>query len=237
MRIGIMQPYFFPYLGYFSLIKHTDRFILLDTVQFIRHGWIERNRILKQNKSWLYIKVPIIRNKGRSTTIKDIKIDNNQNWKQKILSQIQPYKKYAPNYFEVVELLNELFSKQFYDITTLNKESLELVCNYLNISNNICVFSQIGLSIEEVKEPDEWALNICKALGNVKEYWNPSGKKELFDKNKYLDNGIDLKFLELNIQKYNQRRDVFEPGLSIIDVMMFNTPKEINKMLDDYKLL
>src|SRR5690606_17982699 len=92
-KIGIMQPYFFPYLGYISLIKHTDKFILLDTVQFIRKGWIERNRILKQKEGWLYIQVPLKKENGRSTLIKDCKLDNSKPWKDKILAQFQIYKK------------------------------------------------------------------------------------------------------------------------------------------------
>ena len=75
MRLGIMQPYFFPYLGYFSLIKHADLFILFDTPQFIRHGWIERNRILKPDVGWMYVSVLLIKHELQ-TPIKDVKIDN-----------------------------------------------------------------------------------------------------------------------------------------------------------------
>ena len=95
MKLGIMQPYFFPYIGYFSLIKHTDDFILLDTVQFIRHGWIERNRILKPSDGWQYIMVPLKKH-SRETLIKNIEINNEQQWKEKILAQLQHYKKQAP---------------------------------------------------------------------------------------------------------------------------------------------
>ena len=98
MKLGIMQPYFLPYIGYFSIIKHTDEFILFDSVQFIRHGWIERNRILKQSGGWQYIQVPIIKNNGRETLIKDIRINNTDNWKTKILAQIQHYKKKSYKY-------------------------------------------------------------------------------------------------------------------------------------------
>ena len=86
-KIGIMQPYFFPYLGYISLIKHTDEFMLFDPVQFIRHGWIERNRILKPGEGWQYIQVPLQKH-SLTTDIKDIKIDNTQNWRVKLLSQL-----------------------------------------------------------------------------------------------------------------------------------------------------
>ena len=235
MKIGIMQPYFFPYLGYISLIKHTDRFIIFDTVQFIRHGWIERNRILKQNGGWIYIQVPLIKI-GRETLINEIQINNTENWKNKILSQLQTYKKIAPNYFKVIKLLNEIFEDDFNDIVHLNKRTLESVCDYLGLNKKFEIFSEMNLEIEPVYEPDEWALNICKALGNVDEYWNPTGGRSFFDKSKYEKSGIELKFQNVELLQYNQKRENFESGLSIIDVMMFNSPEVINEMLNEYEL-
>lgn len=236
MKLGIMQPYFLPYLGYISLIKHTDRFILFDTVQFIRHGWIERNRVLKQNEGWLYIQVPLIKT-GRDTLIKDIQINNVENWKNKILSQLQIYKKIAPNYFKVIKLLDEVFEDEYFNIVHLNKRALEKICDYLGINRKIDVFSEMNLEIETAKEPDEWALNICKALGNANEYWNPAGGMTFFDKSKYENSGIVLKFQKVVLSPYNQKRTEFEDGLSIIDVLMFNSVEEINLMLDNYSLL
>lgn len=237
MKLGIMQPYFFPYLGYISLIKHTDMFILFDTVQFIRHGWIERNRVLKQDEGWLYIQVPLIKEKGRDTLIKDIKIDNKQKWQQKILSQLQPYKKTAPYYKQVIAMLTELFNNEFNDLTALNKASLEKICDFLEMKNHIKVFSEMNLEIENANAPDEWALNICKAIDNVDEYWNPPGGQSFFDKTKYDDAKIKLKFHSVELQEYNQKRKNFEPGLSIIDVLMFNSVSEIHNMLDNYTLI
>jgi len=234
MRVAIMQPYFFPYIGYFSLIKHSDRFILFDPVQFIRHGWIERNRILKQTGGWQYIQVPIIKSDGRDTSIKDIIINNKENWSDRILSQIQHYKKKAPYYWKTVNLLKEIFSNSFNDIVTLNQVSLQTVCDYLGIKRNLEVFSQMGMAIEEVKAPDEWALNICTALGDVSEYVNPIGGESFFDITKYERANISLKFQHMEITPYNQKQEIFEPALSIIDVMMFNPPEEINQMLDRY---
>ena len=109
MKVGIMQPYFFPYSGYFSLIKATETFILLDEVQFIRHGWIERNRILKPNEGWQYIHCPIEKH-SRETRIRDIEIRNQENWKNKILAQLIHYKKKAPYYNEVISLLETIFT-------------------------------------------------------------------------------------------------------------------------------
>ena len=236
MKLGIMQPYFFPYIGYFSLIKHTDEFILLDTVQFIRHGWIERNRILKPSDGWQYIMVPLKKH-SRETLIKDIEINNDQQWKEKILAQLQHYKKQAPYFSNVIDILNEIFSKEYATIVDLNLASLKTVCNYLGINTPIQVFSLMNIDIEPANAPDEWALNICKALGNVDEYWNPPGGQSFFDRKKYENAGINLKFHSAILTEYDQKRNVFEPGLSIIDVMMFNSVEEINKMLNDYELL
>jgi hypothetical protein len=236
MKVGIMQPYFFPYIGYISLIKHTDDFILFDPVQFIRHGWIERNRILKQNEGWLYIHVPLVKYE-RTTLIKDILIDNTQNWKLKILSQLQPYKKNAPHYFKVQNLVNELFEKEFNDIVSLNRYALELICKYLGFEKELIIFSQMNIEIQQPKAADEWALNICKALNGVNEYWNPLGGQSFFDKSKYDKAGINLKFQKVKLVEYDQRRSSFESGLSILDVMMFNSIEEINLMLDKYELI
>lgn len=236
MKTSIMQPYFFPYIGYFSLIKHTDSFVLFDTVQFIRHGWIERNRILKQNEGWLYIKVPLL-NKRREDLIKDVYIDNTIDWKRKIIAQLQPYKKIAPNYFIVIDIINNIFEKDYETIVDLNLEIIKSVCHYLKIDKNIKVFSKMNLVIEEPKSPDEWALNICKSLGNVTEYWNPPGGQSFFDKKKYDNSNIELKFQSVHLTPYNQKRDDFENGLSIIDVMMFQSSEEINIMLDEFDLI
>jgi hypothetical protein len=230
-----MQPYFFPYLGYFSLIKHTDKFILFDAVQFIRHGWIERNRVLKQNGGWLYLQVPIL-NKSREVIIKDLLIDNSQDWKEKIFAQLQPYKKVAPYYFRVIKMLNEILENEYETIVDLNFQTIKHICAYLSIGKEISVFSQMNLDIEQVTSPDEWALNICKRLKNVDEYWNPPGGQSFFDKSKYDSAGIDLKFQTVDLEDYEQNREDFEPGLSIIDVIMFNSPEEVNKMLDKYEL-
>ena len=236
MKLAIMQPYFLPYLGYFSLIKHTDEFILFDTVQFIRHGWIERNRILKPSDGWQYIMVPLKKH-SRETLIKDIEINNDQQWKEKILAQLQHYKKQAPYFSNVIDILNEIFSKEYATIVDLNLASLKTVCNYLGINTPIQVFSLMNIDIEPANAPDEWALNICKALGNVDEYWNPPGGQSFFDKKKYESAGINLKFHSAILTDYDQKRNVFEPGLSILDVMMFNSVEEINKMLDNYELI
>jgi len=237
MKIGIMQPYFFPYLGYISLIKHTDEFMLFDPVQFIRHGWIERNRILKPGAGWQYISVPLQKHE-QTAKIQDIKIDNSQNWQEKLLAQLQHYKKKAPYYKQTIDVIKSGLSSKTDSITKLNFNTLNATCQYLNIPFNCSIFSERNLTIEPVNAPDEWALNICKAL-KYAEYWNPPGGQEFFDDAKYRAAGIKLVFQKPVLQFYSQRRgpENFEPGLSIIDVMMFNNPEQINEMLNQFQLI
>ncbi|WP_313004341.1 WbqC family protein [Chryseobacterium gleum] len=238
MKVAIMQPYFLPYLGYISLIKHSDLFILFDPVQFIKHGWIERNRILKQNEGWLYVQVPLVKS-PRETLIKDCFIDNSQNWKNKILSQLEIYKKKAPYYYKTLKVIHQIFDEDYNDIVSLNKNSLEKICEYLGFYKDLPVFSRMNLEIENPTAPDEWALNICKKLpvnGNL-HYINPIGGMDFFDRDKYKANNIDISFQKMELPHYDQKRESFESGLSIIDLMMFNSPEEINDMLDQFELI
>ena len=184
MKLAIMQPYFLPYLGYFSLIKQTDKFILLDTVQFIKHGWIERNRILSPNGEPQYIAIPLEKH-SQTTLIKDIRIRNQENWKEKIKAQLVHYKKRAPYYTETMNIMDNILNYETDSIVKMNQYSLKCICDYLGINAVFSIFSEMNLNIEKPCAPDEWALNICKAMGDVNEYWNPTGGATFFDKSKY----------------------------------------------------
>jgi hypothetical protein len=236
MTVAIMQPYFFPYLGYFSLIKHSDLFVLLDDVQFIRHGWIDRNRILKPEIGWQYINCPLNKH-SRETAIKNLKVRIEDKWKDKILAQLIHYKKKAPFYEDTICLLENIFLEEINDLSTFNQKSLQSICEYIGFSSNIKKIKDLDLCIEPPSKPDEWALNICKSMGNVKRYINPIGGKTFFDKNKYDINNIELYFQNFKTENYTQKGNVFEPGLSIIDVLMFNSLDDINRMLDHYELI
>jgi len=230
MKVAIMQPYFMPYIGYFQLINAVDEFIIFDTPQFIRHGWIERNNILKLDGESSYIKVPLVK-QSRDTSIKDMIINNSTNWQKKILAQITHYKKKAPYYNDVLTLLDTIFKEQTESIVDLNYKSLKLICNYLDITTPIKIWSEMNLEIEEVNAPDEWALNICKKI-NATTYINPIGGLSFFDTKKYLTSNIDIKFIKSKEILYNQFDNNFTPWLSIIDILMFNSKNNIKNMLE-----
>lgn len=230
MRVGIMQPYFFPYLGYYSLIKLADRWIVFDVVQFIRHGWIERNRILKPEEGWQYISVPLQKH-ARNTIIRDIAINNDTDWQTRILRQLEHYKKKAPYFKEVIELVREALDFKSESIVDVNVNVLKVTCRYLNIPFEANVFSQMELEIEPVNHAGEWALNISKAL-QAEEYLNPHGGVKIFDQSQFIEAGIKLSFVKNKLPEYSQRRGFFEPGLSIIDVLMFNDVAATNQMIE-----
>jgi hypothetical protein len=231
MRLAIMQPYFFPYIGYYALINYVNHFIIFDTPQFIRHGWIERNRVLKPGDGWMYIKVPLQKH-SRDTSINNILIRNTENWQNKILQQLVHYKKRAPYYKQVIDLLNDIFSTHFESIVDLNRHILLKTCSYIGIETPITVLSEMNLKYEKAEAPDEWALNISLAM-NAGEYINPPNGKSIFDKEKYERKNIKLSFIEHQLAEYNQKRRGFEPSLSIIDVLMFNSAEDVTDMLND----
>lgn len=232
-RVAIMQPYFLPYAGYFALIKHCDRFILFDTPQFIKQGWIERNRILCPHGGWQYFRVPLLKH-SQNTPIQDVLIDNRTDWKTVILSQIGHYKRTAPYYKTIREIIMQLFSHEFETIVELNEYSLKVICGFLGVKTPIEVLSRMGLPVESAPCPDEWALNICKALGNVGEYVNSKGGQCFYCRDKYIQAGIPIYFQQPATIEYDQGTGGFEPDLSILDVLMYNNPSQVNEMLDRY---
>lgn len=233
MKLGIMQPYFFPYLGYYSLIKHTDKWVVFDNVQYIRRGWINRNRIIHPTKpESIYITVPV-KDSGQETSIRDALIDDALDWRSHMLSQIESaYKKRAPYYSPVRSLLQSVLSLETPYISELAVYSLQAVCAYLHIPFDCSVFSRMNLKIGPVDEPGDWALRISAAL-DADTYINPPGGQALFEHRKFEEENIKLQFLQIHFEPYNQKKSVFLEGLSILDVLMFNSVEKVNTMLDD----
>ena len=236
MAIGIMQPYFFPYLGYFSLIKHTDRWIVFDTPQYIERGWVNRNRIIHPNQPEdAYITVPVA-GVHRETAIKDVAIDAAQPYAERILGQLAAsYKKRAPHYAAVSALVADCLAAETENLSRLNVLGMRRVCDYLGIPLSLEIFSEMRLELPAIHAPGDWALEICKALGET-DYINPPGAPEIFDREKYAREGVGIHFLKIEFTPYEQKKPRFFEGLSVLDAMMFNTPAQVRDMLDRYEL-
>ena len=233
--IGIQQPFFFPYLEYFALIATTDVWVVFDTPQFVKLAWVNRNRVLDPVKGTKYVTVPVHKHKFNIPTNK-VKIFEEQAWNARIIAQLGTYKKRAPNYTKVIDFLHEVLKPDFEYLSELNINLLEKTCDFIGIKFNYEVYSKMNLEVGQVNGPDEWGLKIVKAMG-ARKYINAFTGQKFIDRNKYLENGVDIKFLKYHFEPYTQLGNPFESGLSVIDVMMFNSPEEIRQMLNNYTLV
>lgn len=230
MKIAIMQPYLFPYIGYFQLIKAVDKFIFYDDVNFIKNGWINRNRVLVNNQPH-YLTVQL---KGASPNklIHEIEFTDNR---PKLLRTLYMAYRKAPQFDVVWPLVEKCLTFETDKISDLAINSVKEVCNYLNIKTS---FEISSISYPETKELEKAARlkEIC-FKNQAKMYINPIGGQELYDKNNFKNVGIELLYLKSIITEYNQSSSSFVPGLSIIDVMMWNSVENINEMLNSYDLI
>ena len=233
MKLAIMQPYFFPYLGYFQLINEVDKFIIYDDVNYINKGWINRNNILV-NDSPSLIQVPL-KEASQNRLIKDIFIVDEVKWKGKLLKTIYFNYKKAPFFNQIISLFEEVLLSDCQGISDLNYLSILKTCSYLNIDTELIRSSSIYGNSHLKGETR--ILDICiKERAHV--YINPIGGQFLYDKIKFQEKGIVLKFINSIASPYNQNTDEFINYLSIIDTMMFCSSQEIKaNLLNEYKLI
>jgi hypothetical protein len=234
MKLAIMQPYFFPYIGYWQLIHAVDCFMLFDDCQYMRHGWVNRNRILKPGGGWQYIMVPLKKH-DMTVLIKNVQAHPDKKWKELIVGQLVHYKKKARYFEKTNEMVKEiLFSNNEQSIATINFVIIKKLCAYLDIEKKIIISSEKNFDYSDVGNAGEWALRISEQMG-VDEYINPVSGVGLFDPDKFASVNIKLSFLKSQDIIYSQRGD-FEPSLSIIDVLMFNGIEGTKNLLEKYSI-
>ena len=226
--LGIMQPYFFPYLGHFSLIAAVDEWIVFDITQYTPKTWMSRNRILHPKVGWQYVTVPLS-NSSISIKTHEAKVFNLSTAKENILGKLSHYKKKAP-YFEAVNaLVSEVFDTVTDDsLVHLNVRGLVAVCRYLGIPFNYRICSEINLPLPEKLGPGEWSLEICSLLG-ASRYMNPASGEDIFDPVEFTRRDITLQFANTTEFAYNTAPYQYEPYLSILDVLMWNPPEVVTE--------
>lgn len=228
MKIAIMQPYFFPYIGYFQLINAVDEFVIYDNIEFTKKGWINRNRILVNGRD-SYITLPL---KGDSDYLEVRKRFLADSWSRErktMLNRITGAYRKAPNFRLVYPLIENcvLFDESNLFRFVLN--SLNLVNEFLQIGTPVLVSSTI--SIDHGLPSEKKVMALCKAR-QATEYINPIGGIKLYQKDDFQREGLDLHFLKSkDTIVYKQFDHDFIPWLSIIDVMMFNSREEIKQHL------
>lgn len=227
MKLAIMQPYFLPYLGYFQLISAVDRFVFYDDVSFIKGGWINRNRILVQGKtSWITVPVS---NGSSNVTIRDVMIsDKWEYWTRKTLRTIAESYSKAPFFESAYGMFESWLSTNYRGIAELNLTICQDICSYLNI-DTVIVSSSTIYGNSELSSVNR-VLDICRRE-NASSYVNASGGRELYIRDAFREEGIQLQFLSAELPQYDQGKGGFVPGLSILDLLMHNSADSLYTMV------
>lgn len=233
MKIAIMQPYIFPYIGYFQLVKAVDVFVFYDDVNFIKRGWVNRNNILTNNQSSLF-SIPLIK-ASQNKMISEVDLGYDDKWLNKFYLTLEHSYKKAPYYNDVLILIKKVFNKENRTIADLAIASVELTSQYLGLSTKF-ELSSVSYQLSKGMDKADRLISICKEKG-AGSYINPSGGKELYDKPYFQQKGVELFFIANRIGPYKQLNEDFVGGLSIIDVLMFNSVDEANQLLKQYELV
>jgi hypothetical protein len=233
VNLAIVQPYLFPYIGYFQLIDAVEIFVLYDDVNFITRGWINRNKVLVNGKA-KYLTIPC-KDASQHKLINETQHALTENKRGKLLRMIRFSYSNAPFFDAVFPIVKNVLKFDSDYIVDLAEESVRATCNYLSIDTNIKLSSSNydNVGLDRTKR----ILDIC-SKEKADRYINPPGGKELYKKSDFKAKGIELKFIEPELKKYPQFNHDFVLGLSIIDVLMFNDPQKIRtELLTAYKLV
>jgi hypothetical protein len=232
MKVGVMQPYFFPYIGYWQLLSAVDRYVILDDVNFIKRGWINRNRILNGDKDE-FIRITI-ENISQNRKIDEHFLFEKEKCFETLRRTIRERYARAPYFQETYGLIDNVLSFDGDNVADFLSYQIREVCAHLDIETEILRSSQLQKD-ESLKAQDR-IIDLCRRLG-ADEYYNAIGGVELYDKESFENAGMRLHFLRARLGEYPQYGGEFVPGLSIIDVMMFNDRDAVKAMLEDYELV
>lgn len=232
MKIAIMQPYIFPYIGYFQLINAVDKFIIYDDVNYINKGWINRNRILVNGKDSLFT-IPL-KEASQNKLINEIEVNWDESWKSKFLKTIEQSYKKAPFYLDVLPLIEKTIRLNQTTISAVITQNLKLVNEYLDINTEIVSSSSI-YNNTHLKAQDR-IIDIC-LQEKATTYINPIGGLELYDKSVFKNQDMALFFIKSKACTYKQFKNEFVPWLSIIDVLMFCSKTEVKEYLNNFELV
>lgn len=254
MILAGMQPYFMPYLGYWQLINAVDKIIIYGYLNFIKGGWVNRNRIIQKNGEINYITVPL-RKQSPSLLISEVQIDNSVNWSERMLKTIMINYKKAPYFDQIYPLIEKVLSKRYDTLMSINAESICGIAEFLEIDTIIDCDNERFVELEEKlaridtdyslfpylekTRPEKMVarmLEQCR-MENSQHLINALGGMELYDKKEFEQYGIKLEFIKMNDISYPQFNHDFVPNLSIIDVMMHNGKEGTKKLLNEYTLL
>ena len=217
MKLGIMQPYFLPYIGYFQLIGTVDAFILYDNIKYTKKGWINRNRMLQNGKDTMF-SLPL--QKGSDFLDVRERLASTGFNRDKLLNQFRGAYSRAPYFAQTLALLEPIMRCEENNLFRYIQNSIVNVCAHLGLTTEILISSDLVID-SELKGQDK-VLALCQAAG-ADTYINAIGGLELYSKDEFRARGIELKFIKSQMFEYPQFGGEFIPWLSIVDVLMFNS--------------
>lgn len=232
MKIGIMQPYFIPYIGYWQLMNAVDKYIVHDDVNYIKGGWINRNQILV-NGSPKYINI-LLADASSNRNINETRILHSSKHTNSNLRMIELAYKKAPYFMRVFPLLEDILRCSEENIVSYLMNSFKIICGYLNIKTEMILSSEVDKNCS-LRGQDR-VLDICESF-NADQYYNAIGGKTLYSFRAFEERGIKLCFVQTGDIVYKQFKNEFQSNLSILDVMMFNSQEQIQEMLQQYTLI
>ncbi len=231
-RVAIMQPYLFPYIGYFHLIEATDKIVFYDDVNYIKSGWINRNRILLNGKEHLF--TVALQDAGSFKLINEIRPLIDERFKSKFFKLIQSAYGKAPNYNDVSQIIFNVFKDDYTNVAQLAINSVNAVMEYLGKEISYTRSSECAPATKGMDKANR-LIRITKDLG-YNHYVNPPGGKELYDKEYFSEQGVRLSFIKSGNIAYQQFPGEFVPWLSIIDVLMFNDKTAVRDKFTQFSL-
>ena len=232
MKLGMMQPYFYPYLGYWQLMNVVDEYIIYDDVNFIKGGWINRNRI-KINGSDAILGLQL-KKASQNKLINELELAMTDTDKEKLISKVKSAYGKAPNADEVLELFAETIYCNQTNLAEFLAYSNRKIAEYMGIKTPILSATEIKL--DHTNKGQQRIIDICKERG-ISTYINAIGGKDLYDKNTFMEAGIELEFLRMDSDiVYPQGKGDFIPYLSILDVLMYNSKEEVQKLLTRFTI-
>ncbi|MCX7147495.1 MAG: WbqC family protein [Sulfuritalea sp.] len=227
-----MQPYFFPYIGYFQLIGAVDLFIVYDNIKYTKKGWINRNRMLQNGKDVMF-SLPL---KSDSDALDICERELAADFKRdKLLNQFKEAYRRAPHFDRTFSLIEEIVRHADTNLFRFLHHSIVKTCQHLEIGTEIRISSEIA--IDHSLKSQAKVLALCAAAG-TDTYINAIGGLDLYDRDGFRAQGIQLKFISSKPFEYAQFGATFAPWLSIVDVMMFNAPEQIGVAIrEGYELV
>jgi len=229
MKLGIMQPYFLPYIGYFQLINAVEKYIIYDDVNYIKGGWINRNKLLLNRKEFMFNL--ILSGATPNKLINEVFVAENQ---LKLIKTFEGAYKKAPYFDKVFPMIRNIVEYEDKNLARFIGNSLIQIADYLKINTKFLYSSKLQKNC--LLRAQNKVIHICSIL-QATEYINAIGGIELYNKIDFENNNIKLRFLKTQPIEYIQFNNTFAPNMSILDVMMFNSVEEIRVMLNKFELI